>query len=223
MFSRSSHPSTSHLSPSQSPHAQDLNISVRTAVHNASTSSETRQGNASSPAADGPAASSQVYEYWMHDRSRNPSPFVVPQSLPVTSESGMILVTDYTPTEGEGNVPISVNVEMRGVENEKNFGSKASLTGMKLRLIFGRTAVKTVVNRLAYADGDSTSGEEDVLRLRLYANTPDHAECRFDDLKVPLAIQAMDSQTSAVETVVFGSFHYWSPSMQSFYHDAPSP
>lgn len=165
------------------------------------------------PAA-GRLSTSPTSEKKMRHRKQKLPQLVSYPGLPTESTSGMISVTDYTPTEGEGHIPIIVHVELRGNEDGDKFGYKASLNGMKLRLIFGRTAVRTIVNRLVPTgpDAESKLEDDDVLRLRLYATTPDHLECHHNDLKVPLSVQAMDAETEHVETLVFGSFLYWSPS-----------
>lgn len=148
-------------------------------------------------------------------RSESATPLYCPHS-PLISSSGMIVVLDYTPSEGEANIPITVNVELRpgAADNETTLGYNMSLTSMKLRLVFGRTAVKTTVNRavstLGY-DGE-VYDQTSVTRLRLHANAPAHAEVRFpSQFCVPLSIQAMDEATKVIETFTFGSFTYWTP------------
>ncbi|KAI5118068.1 hypothetical protein M0805_006331 [Coniferiporia weirii] len=147
------------------------------------------------------------------------SPVVAPHflaHLPLVSESGMITVIGYTPSEGEANIPITVDIELRsGEKGEETFGYNMSLVSMKLRLVLGRTALKTTVKRILpmRTFGSEEKLEQgDVMRLRLYAFAPLHSEVRFPgQFCVPITIQAMDSATEVIESFTFGSFTYWTP------------
>ncbi|THH08142.1 hypothetical protein EW145_g2901 [Phellinidium pouzarii] len=134
----------------------------------------------------------------------------------LVSESGMIVVVGYTPSEGEANIPITVDVDLRPRESDEDtFGHGMSPVSLKLRLVLGRTALKTDVKRLQSMhrlNGAKVTEQDDVIRLRLYAYTPLHSETRFpEQFCVPVTIQAMDSETNVLESFTFGSFTYWAP------------
>ena len=142
-------------------------------------------------------------------------------SFPRFSPSGMIVVIDYTPSEGEANIPITVNLELRTGPQVPHYalGHDLSSTSehpeMKLRLVLGRTAVKTTVKRLVMPPRlDSEAPDAcHTVRLRLHAFAPPHSEVRLpEQLCVPMTIQAMDSTTNEIEAFTFGTFTYWEPS-----------
>ncbi|KAH8119457.1 hypothetical protein DFH11DRAFT_1565113 [Phellopilus nigrolimitatus] len=161
--------------------------------------------------------SALLYSTYPPASSPATSPYCLP-CAPLVSHSGMIAIVDYTPSEGEANIPITVNVELRSgqADEEDTFGHDMSLTSMKLRLVLGRTAVKTTVKRLPpmiRINGEEEPEQENLLRLRLYAFAPTHSESRFpEQFCVPMTIQAMDAETEVVESFTFGSFTYWTPS-----------
>ena len=136
---------------------------------------------------------------------------------PLVSPRGMIVVLSHTPSEGEANIPVTVTVELRldAAGEDSAFANRMSLNSMKLRLVFGRTAVRTLVNRLPSPSQPDSNGEteqKNVLRLRLHANAPPHSEVRFPEFRVPLTVQAMDDSTEILDSFTFGYFTYWTPS-----------
>ncbi|KAL5523995.1 hypothetical protein ACEPAG_8168 [Sanghuangporus baumii] len=134
----------------------------------------------------------------------------------LVSGRGMIVVLDFTPSEGEADTPVTVNLELRSnAADDKDFGQDMSLTSLKLRLVFGRTAVKTTVRRLPpllLTDVKDDPEQKPSLHLQLRASAPLHSDVRFPErFCVPLTIQAMDGSTKVVESFTFGSFTYWAP------------
>ncbi|KAL5507066.1 hypothetical protein ACEPAH_6522 [Sanghuangporus vaninii] len=137
-------------------------------------------------------------------------------SSPLVSARGMIVVLDFTPSEGEADTPVTVNLELRSnAADDKDFSQDMSLTSLKLRLVFGRTAVKTTVRRLPpllLTDMKDGPEQKSSLHLQLRASAPLHSDVRFpEQFCVPLTIQAMDGSTKVVESFTFGSFTYWAP------------
>lgn len=136
---------------------------------------------------------------------------------PLVSARGMIVVLDFTPSEGEADTPVTVNLQLRSNpgDDKEDLGQKMSLTSLKLRLVFGRTAVKTTVRRLppSLLAMKDHRDQKSPLHLQLRASAPSYSEARFpEQFCVPLTIQAMDGSTKVVESFTFGSFSYWAPS-----------
>lgn len=132
-------------------------------------------------------------------------------SVPRVSESGMIVVRGYTPSEGEPNIPITVEVELHPDDNDEgSFGRRMPTDNLKLRLVLGCTAVKTTILRsLPKSKEDETEIDRGILRLRLHGSAPLYSETRCDKADVPLTIQAMNGITDVVESFTFGTFTYW--------------
>ena len=133
-------------------------------------------------------------------------------SVPRVSQSGMIVVRGYTPSEGEANIPITVEVELIPDDDETgSFGHRMLTDNLKLRLVLGCTAVKTTILRTLPGPGEdeTTESGKQILRLRLHGSAPLLSETRCEKAEVPLTIQAMDGITDVVESFTFGTFTYW--------------
>lgn len=146
------------------------------------------------------------------------APTVSPSSLSrtfVRSKSGMLVVTDFAPTEGEENVPITVGVLLDANSLPDGMTLVRGSSEVKLRLVFGRTAVKTDVKRmLPGAEADAMSGNEGrhSLHLKLNAFIPPYADSRFPEQRgVPMSVQMMGGQDNIIESFTFGMFTYWGP------------
>lgn len=100
-------------------------------------------------------------------------------------------ILGFSPSEGESRVPISVRIR---------FNPPYSFQ-VHLRLVFGDIAVSTDVHPL--------SDDEWLLE----ATAPD----REDAETVPLTIQVLDDAGTILDSLTFGDFAYWIPSMFSFF------
>lgn len=151
------------------------------------------------------------------------SPSVVSRTVaqaPIVSKSGMIVVLDYSPTEGESRVPIMVNVQLRAgpelvgeAQRHAAFDSSAE-PDIKLRIVIGRTALPTTIRELPVPAPDTElyRNAPKLHRLRVCAYAPPLSDVRFpDSLCVPLTIQVMVGQTDVFESLSFGTFTYWEP------------
>lgn len=146
-------------------------------------------------------------------------------SVPRVSENGMIVVRGYTPSEGEPNIPITVEVELHPDDGGARslFGHRMPKDNLKLRLVLGCTAVKTTILRELPKPGEDETGiDRSILRLRLHGSAPLHSETLCDNSDVPLTIQAMDGTTDVVESFTFGSFTYWTAGEASVFIYAQS-
>lgn len=153
------------------------------------------------------------------------APTVSPSSLSrtfVRSKSGMLVVTDFAPTEGEENVPITVGVLLDANALPVGMTLVRGNSEVKLRLVFGRTAVKTDVKRmLPTAEADTMSGIEgrNSLHLKLNAFIPPYADSRFPEQRgVPMSVQVMGGQDNVIESFTFGMFTYWGPGSLRLLH-----
>lgn len=120
------------------------------------------------------------------------------------SPSGMFLVLDVNPSEGEANTQVTVTVELH-----PSAAFNMPLNTLQLRLVFGRSAVKTTLKRLK-PNTTSNSEEDEILLLKLIADAPPLSEIRSGGHSgVSLTIQAMNSEKNIVESYTFGTFNYW--------------
>lgn len=208
----------SHLESLPSAHLQMRDCSFSSSYHSSIDSKGTSQPDSSFPESRSLALSTSQLP-----PSPDPATPACPPASPSISPRGMIVVLDHTPSEGEANIPITVTLELRldAWGDDGSFASNMSLNSMKLRLVFGRTAVRTLVSRLSptsQPDGSGETGPRDAMQLRLHANAPSHSEVRFPAYRVPLTIQAMDETTKVLESFTFGSFTYWTPSKCPLLH-----
>ena len=136
----------------------------------------------------------------------------------MVSQNAMLVVLNYSPTEGEAGVPIAVDIDLCTTMQSGD----GKMPPMKLRLVIGRTALPTIVRDLsppANIEGNNDGPEQphgrSVFRLRVTANAPDYFGARFPEQQsVPLTLQAIGpvSPNDVIDQVIFGSFTYWGPS-----------
>jgi hypothetical protein len=144
--------------------------------------------------------------------------YAKPDVKPIISQKGMLVVSNYSPSEGEGGVPIAVDVQLFWPENPGD----GEFPPMKLRLVTGRTAIPTFVQRLNLPNSESNDGhpsKRSVTRLRATANVPDYAGTRYlEHTSVPLTLQAVSPSppNDVLDQVIFGTFTYWGPRTSSF-------
>lgn len=104
----------------------------------------------------------------------------------VISRVGIIHVLDYNPREGDVGVPITVRIKFYPTQSDRIF----------LRLIVGCKAIATTVRQLPTTHD----------HYQLDAVVPfiaEHAD------KVPVSVQALDSQNSVIDSVCCGEFTFW--------------
>lgn len=129
-----------------------------------------------------------------------PAP-TIPDAAPanvVVSPTGIIHVLGYTPAEGEPGVPITVRIHFH----------PELADAMYVRLVIGHKAVATKVRELPGA----VYG-----RWELDAVAPPFDRDQYSSSKVLISVQALNEENSVLDSVVFGEFSYWSPSMFNMY------
>ena len=148
---------------------------------------------------------------------------ISPSSLtrtPARSKSGMLVVTDFAPSEGEENVPFAVGVLLDANALPDGVTLMRNNTEIRLRLVFGRTAVKTNVQRMLSVEADMMTQIEgrEFIHLKLKAFIPPYIESRFPEQRgVPMSVQVMEGQARVLESFTFGMFTYWGPGLFILY------
>ena len=108
----------------------------------------------------------------------------------ISSPIGILQVFSYTPTEGEQGVPITVNVGLQ----------YTGVGAVHVRLFVGRKPIPTIVRELP----DSSYGA-----WHLEGVVPAFDTQQPKSLTVPVAVQALNSESAILDTVTFGEFKYW--------------
>ncbi|KLO19556.1 hypothetical protein SCHPADRAFT_67333 [Schizopora paradoxa] len=140
-------------------------------------------------------------------------------SSPIVSERGMLVVHGYSPLEGEAEALLTVNAEMRvgdGLDpSDPVVPNTDSQPDLKLRIVLGRTALRTFVRDTVYRlENDPNGGETKVFKLRICAQIPTYQECQFtEQAAVPITLQTLTEGAVVYDSVTFGTFTYWQPSV----------
>ncbi|KAJ3770534.1 hypothetical protein FB446DRAFT_743891 [Lentinula raphanica] len=101
------------------------------------------------------------------------------------SPNNMIHILEYSPNEGERDVPITVRLHF----------SHSSSENVYLRIVVGSTPMPTKVRELS----DVVYG-----RWLLYATAP---ESTLE--KVLLSVEALNKHSQVIDKATFGEFSYW--------------
>ncbi|KAJ6593772.1 hypothetical protein B0H19DRAFT_1091944 [Mycena capillaripes] len=102
----------------------------------------------------------------------------------------MIQVLDFNPNEGEEGAPITVRIHFHSESTEP----------IHVRLVVGNKAVSTAVREL---------GGVDYGRWQLDAAAPALGHVSGTDNKVLIAVQALNTENTVLDSVLVGEFSYW--------------
>lgn len=139
---------------------------------------------------------------------------------PIVSERGMLVVHGYSPLEGEAEALLTVHAEMRVGDaldpSDPVVPNTDSQPDLKLRIVLGRTALRTFVRESVLRLEDDPNGgdkKQRVFMMRICAQIPSYPEARFPEQPVvPMTLQILTPGSEVYDSVTFGTFTYWQPS-----------
>jgi len=113
----------------------------------------------------------------------------------VISPSGVFHVLGYTPAEGEGGTPISVQIHFHPGFSD----------ALSVRIIVGHKAVQTNVREIKDATAYGS--------WQLDAVAPPFESLQSSSSKVLMSVQALNEDHAILDTLTFGEFTYWAPGL----------
>ncbi|KAI0082008.1 hypothetical protein K474DRAFT_1024630 [Panus rudis PR-1116 ss-1] len=148
-----------------------------------------------------PTTSMEYYDYSSLSGSLPPTSSHASASSSTVSPRGFFRINGYRSLEGDAGQRLSVVVSFRRQSNQTTL----------LRLVLGRRPLTTVVRPVH----DSHVGN---WQLEATAPTPEDGVC--PGTPIPLSVQALTVDSDILDSVVLGSFVYWTSASRSMVHSS---